>query len=246
MREMEYRSNFITWMIIDFTWSAMDLLFMLVLINFTQVLGSWSKGQMLVVLGFFRIMVIPVWGWLFQSFSLIPKYISEGMLDMILTKPIDSQFMVSSRQFGFSIIPSLFTGIGFTLYGFKILGMFPSPIFIIQFFWLAVVSTALIYGMYFATVACTLYVERLNNIHHVFTSLYDASRYPGDIFSPMLKRILTTLIPISLVIVIPAQSLFSSVKPFDFIYLHIITAVFLILSRRIWTNGLRHYSSASS
>src|SRR3989344_6765785 len=94
MREMEYRSNFITWMIIDFTWSAMDLLFMLVLINFTQVLGSWSKGQMLVVLGFFRIMVIPVWGWLFQSFSLIPKYISEGMLDMILTKPIDSQFMV--------------------------------------------------------------------------------------------------------------------------------------------------------
>ncbi|TSC87786.1 MAG: ABC-2 type transport system permease protein [Microgenomates group bacterium Gr01-1014_16] len=246
MRDMEYRSNFITWMIIDTGWSSLDFLFMLVLINFTHTLGSWSKGEMFIVLGFYRVMVVPVWGWLFQSFSLVPQYISEGKLDLILTKPLDSQFQVSSRQFGFSILPSLVAGIGFILYGFHILGTSPSPLSFLSFLWLTIISTILIYGIYFAIVACSLFVGRLNNIHHVFTSLYDASRYPGSIFSPLLQRILTTIIPISLMVTVPAESLFSSFNLSNIIYFHLAAIGFLVIGRFIWITGLRRYSSASS
>lgn len=246
MRDMEYRSNFITWVIIDTCWSSLDFLFMSVLISFTHTLGSWSKGEMFIVLGFYRVMVVPVWGWLFQSFSLVPQYISEGKLDLILTKPLDSQFQVSSRQFGFSILPSLLAGIGFILYGFHILGTSPSLLSVIGFLWLTIISTVLIYGIYFAIVSCSLFVGRLNNIHHVFTSLYDASRYPGSIFSPLLQRILTTIFPIALMVTVPAESLFSSFNLSNIIYFHLAAIGFLIIGRKIWTTGLRHYSSASS
>jgi len=53
MQAMEYRSDFISWMLVDTGWSIMDLAFFTSLINFTQVIGDWNKGQSLVVLGVF-------------------------------------------------------------------------------------------------------------------------------------------------------------------------------------------------
>lgn len=246
MRSMEYRSDFITWVIVDIGWSFMDFLFTLVLINFTQVLGHWTKGDVFIVLGFFRLMIVPVWGWMFQSFSLIPKQISEGKLDLLLAKPIDNQFMVSTQSFGFSIIPSLFAGVGFIVYGFRLLGSVPTVVSLFLFFWLILISTILAYGVYFSIIALSLYVERLNNIQHIFISLYDASHYPGEIFSPVFRLLFTTLIPISLIIVVPAQVLFLPINWLEIIYFHLLAIGFFMLGRKIWTHGLRRYSSASS
>ncbi len=246
MSAMEYRANFISWMLVDLGWSCMDLLFTTVLINFTQVMGSWNRGEMLVVLGVFRLLVVPVWGWMYQSFNLVPRYISEGRLDLFLTKPADSQFLISSQQFGFSIIPSFFTGIGFVIYGFFLLGKFPSFPSVMLSIWLLGVSTLLAYGVYFSMIAYSLYVERLNNIQHIFTSLYEASRYPAIIFSPVLRFIFLTILPISVIVTVPAQALFSHVKFFDLVSFHLLAIIFFFVSRFIWNRGLRRYSSASS
>lgn len=245
MRSMEYRSDFITWVVVDIGWSCMDFLFTLVLIDFTQVLGHWTKGDVFIVLGFFRLLVVPIWGWMYQSFSLIPRQISEGKLDLLLTKPIDNQFMVSTQSFSFSIAPSLFAGIGFIIYGFKILGSAPTVISLSLSLWLTAISVLMSYGVYFSIIALSLYVERLNNIQDIFTSLYEVSHYPVEIFSPIFRLLFTTLIPISLIIVVPAQALFSPLNWLEIIYFHLLAIGFFMIGRKIWTHGLRRYSSGS-
>jgi ABC-type uncharacterized transport system permease subunit len=126
MRSLEYRVNFMTWMVVDTGWSFLDMIFFSALINFTQVIGTWNRGQALVVIGVFRLLVIPVWGWMFSSFSKIPRLISEGKLDLLLGKPVDNQFLVSVQDFSFSILPSLVTGSVFTVYGLYLLRIVPS------------------------------------------------------------------------------------------------------------------------
>ncbi len=246
MKAMEYRANFITWMLVDIGWTIIDFIFFGALIGNIQFLGNWNLAQAMIVIGVFRIMVVPVWGWMFQSFSLLPRLISEGRLDMIITKPVDSQFLVSVQQFSTSIIPSLFGGSTFIVLGFIKLGKTPSPIDILIFLWLLVVATILMYGIYFATVALSLYFDRLDNVYHIFTSLYDASRFPKEIYGIALQRIFTFILPIALMITIPAEALFGKTNLLYILWFHGLAMIFFLLGRHIWTRGLLRYSSASS
>ena len=246
MQAMEYRGDFISWIMVDTGWSFMDFVFFTSLINRTQVIGDWNKGQSLIVLGIFRLMVIPVWGWMFNSFHTLPRLLSEGKLDMIITKPADSQFLVSTRSFSFSIIPSLFSGIIFIWMGFSLLHFFPNLFQIIIFLWLIIVSIILMYALYFLTMTATLFTDRLDNIYHIFTALYDSSKYPAQIYPIIWQRLLTTIFPLALMIIVPAESLFLPVNYLRLVQFHLLALFFLIFGRWIWFRGLRRYSSASS
>ena len=49
-----------------------------------------------------------------------------------------------------------------------------------------------------------------------------------------------------LMVIVPAEALFQTPSPITVIWFHLLALAFLLLSRRIWTSGLRRYSSASS
>ena len=246
MQAMEYRANFIVWNVIDISWCFLDLIFFSAIVGYLKTIGDWDLGRALIVIGVFRLMVIFVWGWLFQSLSKLPKLISEGKLDLILSKPVDSQFLVSIQQFSFSILPSLLTGIGFIIYGIHLSLLSISILQILIFIYLIVISAILIYGIYFSSVAIAFFFDRLDNTYNIFNALYDASKYPSIIFPVFLQRLFTFVLPISLIVIVPAESLFKPIALHTVLLFHILAIVFLLISRFIWTTGLRRYSSASS
>jgi ABC-2 type transport system permease protein len=246
MQGMEYRTNFIVWTLVDVGWTAIDLVFFQALISNIKMIGNWNLAQALIVIGTFRLLVFPVWGWMFASFNTLPKQISEGKLEMMIIKPVDSQFMVSVRQFSFSVLPSLIGGTIFLLLGVRELGYVPSFLNFIFFLGLLIVSVALMYGIYFISIALALFTERLNNIAHVFVALYDASRFPKEIYGIILQRILTTILPVALFIVVPSEVLFRPANWMSWLWFLILAVAFNVLARKIWLSGLRRYSSASS
>jgi len=246
MQAMEYRTNFIIWNLVDISWSIMDLIFFSAIVGYIKLIGDWDLGRALIVIGVFRLMVIFVWGWLFQSLSRLPKLISEGKLDLILSKPVDSQFLVSIQNFSFSILPSLVTGIIFIILGLNLSHIVISLHQFILFIYLTLISAILIYGMYFSSVAIAFFFDRLDNTYNLFNALYDATKYPSMIFPVMLQRIFTFVLPISLIVIVPAEILFKPININIIILFHIVALIFLLLSRFIWSTGLHRYSSASS
>ena len=243
---VEYRLIFFMCVLIDAGWGIMDLVLLTSLVNTLGSVGHWSRGEVFVVTGLFRIMAIPVWGWLFASFSRLSRLISTGDLDMLLTKPIDTQFNVSFRIFSFNMISAFIIGIVYIALGLQIYGFTPSVLNILALLWLCSISLALIYVLYFATVSITLYFDRLDSIAHLMPHFYDASKFPPEIYSPLLQRILTTMVPLALIISVPVETFFNRPSWPTIIWLHAITVLFFILGRYIWTRGLRRYSSASS
>jgi len=246
MQAIEYRADYITWTLVDVGWTTMDIIFFTVLVSRTGVLGDWTLAETMVVIGLFRVMVIPVWMWMFQSFRTLPETISEGRLDLILVKPVSSQFLVSVRGFGFSFLPTLIGGIGFMVAGFNKMGRFPNLIEVLAFGWFLIISTALMYSIYFAFMATSLYFDRLNNIYHIFPVLYDASRYPKEIYSGFTQRIFTTAVPVALMLAIPAEVLFGRIEWIWVAWFHMLAIGFFILGQQIWSRGLKRYTSASS
>ena len=210
-------------------------------------LGAWSLPQALVVVGIFRIMAAFVWGWFWQSFSQTSKLVNEGGLDFLLTKPLDPQFLVSTTRFSFNQLPSLLGGIALVVYGLHLLSYTPSFSTVLLSIWLFIISLGLAYCLYFITIVFCFYSERLNNVQHLFAeTFYSTGRYPKEIYHPLVQRLLTSVLPVALIISVPANTLFSPPDWTTIIWLHFLLFVFLAVSRQFWLVSLRRYSSASS
>lgn len=246
LSSMEYRVNFLMWLLVDASWAVMDLIFFNTLVQNLGSLGHWTRGEVFIVVGMFRLLQVPIWGWMFQSFSRIPNMISKGELDMVLTKPFDSQYGVSFRNFSINMISSLVTGIFYIVMGYNIMHQVPSSLNIFYFVWLLIVSTGLIYGVYFLTISLSLFFDRLNNIHHLFPHFFDAARYPREIYPVPLQLIFLTIWPMVLIISVPAETLFGRPNWLLIAWLHVLAIIFFFIGRFVWTKGLRRYSSASS
>ncbi len=247
MAAAEYRINYIIWLVIDIAWTLMDLIITTALLGTTQVVGTWDLPRALIAIGVFRIMVLPIWSWFFPAFSELPRLVSEGRLDLLLSKPINSQFLASIQKFSFNQWPSVLIGIAYIYHGAQTGGIAITLSQIFLFILLMIISSILVYGVYFSTMTLVLYVQRLNNIPYLFTeSYYAAGRYPPQIYGDLLRRALVSVFPLALITTIPAESLFFPINISQIMYFNLLAVVFLLVSSFLWHNGLRHYSSASS
>lgn len=246
MVEMEYRINFLIWFLVDTGWNIVELMFSTVLYTNIQTVGHWGIPEMFVVIGVFRFFNVFIWGWMARSFEKLPKMIHTGLFDTMLTKPMDSQFLVSCNTFGFSLISSAIFGIGMMVFGVMRRGITPSWEQVTWFCIALIVSIFLMYTVFFMFMTLTLFVERLNNMVFMFSSLFDMSRFPKEIYAVVPQHIFTTIIPIALMVAVPSDILFGFAHPTTIGRLLVLAVLFFVAGRLTWLYGLRRYTSASS
>lgn len=243
---MEYRINFIIWLLVDLGWGIADLYFYTVLLRNIQAMGHWGISETLVVVGIFRVLMVPAWGWFTTSFEQLPKMIHSGQLDMLMTKPVDSQFMVSCNKFAFSLLSSAIVGPALIWAGLVQRNIPISLVQIGTFILSLIATTFLMYSVFFLLMTACLFTERLNNIVYVFTSAFDMARYPKDIYAIIPQRIFTSIFPVALMVSVPADILFGFTNPLYMFQLLGLGILFFIAGRTVWFYGLRRYTSASS
>ena len=94
--------------------------------------------------------------------------------------------------------------------------------------------------------SCAFWFVRVENILVIFQSMYEAGRWPVGIYPPWLRISLTFLVPVAFAITVPAEALTGRLT-LDTLAGALALAVFLmVVSRRVWVVGVRHYSGASA
>src|SRR5436189_4062440 len=97
-REMTFKSNFLLWIVVECLWFGLQLSFIGVLYLHTQTIGTWTKWQVVMLIGGSHFIQQ-----LFQAFFLInctnlSELIRTGKLDFLLLLPVNTRFVVSLRQ----------------------------------------------------------------------------------------------------------------------------------------------------
>src|SRR5437660_11315140 len=97
-REMIFKSNFLLWIFVELLWFGLQLSFIGVLYLHTDHIGSWSKWQVVMLIGASHFIQQ-----IFQAFFLInctnlSELIRSGKLDFLLLLPLNTRFVVSLRQ----------------------------------------------------------------------------------------------------------------------------------------------------
>src|ERR1700682_101489 len=112
IRELSFKVNFVLWMIVEVLWFCGQIVFFSIIFGQVDRIGDWSKWEVILLVGTHQMIAQLFQAFFFVNVSNIPELVRTGRLDSLLFPPVDSQFAVSTKQFGLdSIINAALGGI---------------------------------------------------------------------------------------------------------------------------------------
>lgn len=217
--------------------------FLYFLVAKTGGLAGFSSTQVLFFTSTY-ILVDTLAQFFFRSVYSFRPLVISGDLDLILLKPVKPLFRIllgGPDPIDFVTIPPL---IFVTWY----LGSLLSPSILHSAFYMLLVLNGLIVAAAFhiAVLALGIITLEIDHTIMVYRDLTSMGRLPIDIYKEPLKSILTFVVPVGVMVTIPAKALMGLVSPVGVISSIIFGGALLMLSLQYWQYALKKYTSASS
>jgi ABC-2 type transport system permease protein len=248
IREMSFKANFLLWTVVEVLWFLGQILFVDVLFSHVDRIGDWSRWEMVALIGTHQVIAQIFQAFFYINLTHLPELVRTGKLDSYLTLPIDSQFAVSTRQFGFDNLVNALIGLGLVAYALHQLSVIPSPAQILLFFSAVLLGVAIHYSVLFSLSTLSFWIIRAQGLVFGYFNLFNIGRYPESTFQGGFRIFFSWVIPVILVANVPARILTRAGEtPWPALaQMGIAAGLVLVATRVFWKQGLRRYSSASS
>lgn len=243
--DLEYRANFATRIVTDVIWYLAQVVTWEGLFRVTDRIGSWNLDQTRVFLGV--LFVVDALYMIFFSENLdhMSEKVRKGEIDLLLTKPVSSQFMTSCQRMNTAILGNLTIAITWLTFALWNLPDFQWP----RLLWLIVLIPAGLLSLYsirFMFCSLAMLFTRAENVQYLWFQLYRLGMRPDTIYVPWLRILVLSALPVAAVASVPARALLDPPHFPMFIWVILWTAVLVFISHRFWNFCLRNYSSSSS
>jgi viologen exporter family transport system permease protein len=248
IREMSFKANFLLWMLVEVLWFVGQIVFFSIIFGSVDHIGDWTKWEVVLLIGTHQMISQLFQAFFFVNVANIPELVRTGKLDSMLVLPIDSQFAVSTKQFGLDSLVNAAVGGLVVIFSISKLGYVPTPISILLYLIAICFGIAVHYSIMLSLAAVSFWIVRAQGLVYGYFNFLNIARYPDAIFPRLFKIIFGWVIPVVIVANIPARLLIKSFgQPGPLMaQLIIASTVVFLLSRSFWRFALRHYSSASS
>jgi ABC-2 type transport system permease protein len=243
---VQYRYDFLVDGAISLFWTATALVPLFVVFGRREEVAGWSFGGSLLVVGWFTLLQGVVEGAINPSLSTVVEHIRKGTLDFVLLKPADAQFLVSTARFLPWRISNVLAAIAIFAYAFGELDRAPSLLDLAVAALLFVFAVLILYSLWILTVSAAFYVVKIDNLTHLFSSIFDAARWPSSVFPPLLRIVFTLVLPMVLMTTYPARAMLGDLGMGEVILPVAGAVVFGVIARAMWMRSLAKYTSASS
>jgi ABC-2 type transport system permease protein len=243
---MAYRLDFIVSGFISLWWMLWTLVPLLVVYGASPSVAGWSMEEALLVVAWFTALRGLLEGMINPSLNALVEGIRTGQLDFVLLKPADSQFLVSTRSFvPFKVFDVLAAG-GIIVYALWKIGRVPPVGNMAVALVLLAAAVTVLYAIFILVACAAFWVVRLDNLTYLFGSIFDAARWPLQVFRGAWRFVFTFVIPLGVMTTYPAMALLGKLDATTTYFAVGVAAFFLFLSRFAWRRSIGAYTSASS
>jgi ABC-2 type transport system permease protein len=243
--DLEFRANFATKIVTDIFWYGAQIISFEVLFNFTDDIGEWNRAQMRIFLGILFVVDAIYMVMFSTNLDTFSDGVRKGSLDLMLTKPANSQFVMSCQRASTAHLGNLAMGVAWLAWalsnqneyvGWRLLWLIP----------LIPAGVLIFYSIRFLFSAVALIFTRAENIQYMFYSLYKLSMRPDTIYPPWLKYTVLTIAPFGLIGSVPARVALGMASSYMALWVVAVALLCLFVTTRFWKYALSQYTSASS
>jgi ABC-2 type transport system permease protein len=246
MNELQYRANFFI-QVLQSAVSVVTAIVVLALVySHTNELNGWSQSELLVVMGIQILLGGVIRTTIQPNMQRLMEEVRDGKLDFALTKPEDSQVLVSVRDVRIWRSVDVIAGAAVLAYGIAGLETGLGVGDVLLFLGMLAVGTVTIYCFWLIIATLAFWIVNVWEIMELFDGIYQTGRWPVSIYPIWLRIGVTFIVPIAFAITVPAEAVTSRLEWSTVgLALGFCVALFAV-TRWWWGFGLRRYSGASA
>ncbi len=246
MNELQYRVNFFVQIFQALMALGTGLVGLALVFAHTSALNGWTRPAILAVMGIHIMMGGIITAAIQPNMQRLMDEVQQGTLDYALTKPADSQWLISVREVRIWQMVDFFSGLIVLIVAIiqlqAGLGLVASLAFVAAIF----MGGLMIYSFWLIMTTTAFWVVRMDSVIELFQGVYQAGRWPITIYPNWLQAGLTFLVPIAFAVTVPAEALTGRLNALTLLGALALTALLLTLARWYWRIGVRRYSGASA
>jgi ABC-2 type transport system permease protein len=244
--KLQYRADMFVELLSDLLFQGVNLVFILVVFGHTQFLSGWSREEIIFIYGFFLV-PYALFSAFFNIWDFNERYIVNGEMDRILTRPIHSLFQVILERMELESLFGAITGMivmGYAASKLNLTFHWYDPLI----FMVMVIGGALVYGGIFISLASIgFWSDAKTSIMPTMYNIGNYGRYPVDIYNRVIRFVLTWILPFAFVGVYPSAYFLGRSEWYGYAFLTpFVGIVFFGLSVMLWNSGVKRYRGAGN
>lgn len=242
---LEYRANFVVNLLESLLRAFGAILGLSILFGDGVGVGGWTRPEATVLVGIFTLVSGIMGAVIYPNLRRIAEAVRTGSMDFTLLKPVDAQFLVSTREFDVFRVPDILIGLvlaiwaGTQLPGVTVANVLTGAALLIG-------SMAIVYALCFMLATLAFWFVRVENTLELFWGLYSAGQFPITAFPGWVRWLFTFVVPIAFVTTVPAEAVIGRASSGSLLGTVLVALVLLVVSRLFWRFAVRNYTSASS
>ena len=244
--EMEYRANMYLSIFEMLLVIGTSIGAVLIMFGHTTTMNGWTLPQMIVLLGVYYVIQGGVSLLFSPSFERLMEHVRVGTLDFHLLKPVNTQFLVSTRHLKVIRGADLLLGLAVVIVGLVQVGEEVGIAQALMFALSLVFGWTLVYSLLLGLVTLSFWFVRVENLLAIFWAFTEAGRFPVDVYPLWLRVSLSTVVPIGIAVTAPANVIAGRMDWVAVAVLGAGTVLTVGIASALWRWGLKSYTGASA
>ena len=244
--EMEYRANMYLSIFEMLLVIGTSIGAVLIMFGHTTTMNGWTLPQMIVLLGVYYVIQGGVSLLFSPSFERLMEHVRVGTLDFHLLKPVNTQFLVSTRHLKVIRGADLLLGLAVVIVGLVQVGEQVGIAQALMFALSLIFGWALVYSLLLGLVTLSFWFVRVENLLAIFWAFTEAGRFPVDVYPLWLRVSLSTVVPIGIAVTAPANVIAGRMDWVAVAVLGAGTVLTVGIASALWRWGLKSYTGASA
>ena len=244
--EMEYRANMYLSIFEMLLVIGTSIGAVLIMFGHTTTMNGWTLPQMIVLLGVYYVIQGGVSLLFSPSFERLMEHVRVGTLDFHLLKPVNTQFLVSTRHLKVIRGADLLLGLIVVIVGLVQVGEQVGIAQALMFALSLIFGWTLVYSLLLGLVTLSFWFVRVENLLAIFWAFTEAGRFPVDVYPLWLRVSLSTVVPIGIAVTAPANVIAGRMDWVAVAVLGAGTVLTVGIASALWRWGLKSYTGASA
>ncbi len=245
--QLEYRFNFIGNFSMEAGYLLVKLSYVVVVYRSGVTLNGLTPDEVLLFSGTFVALTGLYAGlYMLNNYSL-RTLVKDGDLDLMLTKPVSTQFLVTMRRADLTIFAvDVVAGGVMVIVAWVWLGLSISLETVGGYVVFFALSALVSYGLFLLPILLTFWLVNATALPGIVDQFWDFNSMPMDIYSRWIQSAGVFILPIFVITNFPPMAALSRLPATHMAWAVILPVVLLWITHVLWERGLRHYNSASS
>lgn len=224
---------------------AMSLLFLMMIKQSSNALGSYTTDQMIVFYLTYQF-VDTLAQIVYRGTYMFGNMVRTGEFDFFLSKPINPLFRALTGKPDINDVVFFFPSTLLSLYIVLNLNLHITLQSLTIYFILLINSFLIATALHILVLTVGVMTTEVDGIVWMYRDLMSLGQIPVSIYQEPLRSILFFVIPVGMMITIPSEILFSSDPTYSLLLTALVGIGSVLASLLLWNAGVKQYSSASS